>query len=220
MTRTSVNPGRVEWSGENPGIYLKTDTDGDYTTLALFFRVVLSRKGRGTAALILGAPDKNVGWPDAPNFLITDNQQMMRWIVDGWVTKMPTFKGRAGLSGMRWLGLDSCVRRPSDLTNHYSEVLRGSGVELEMNWRGLGEPIPVEVTAENSATGEHEMYSVFQEAQQADIIVNGTALSGDVSGREFFGRPMSTAFLAFSETWVTPATVKAVKVTPDNTGVL
>jgi len=203
MTRTSVNPGRVEWSGENPGIYLKTDANADYTTLALFFRVVLSRKGRGTAALILGAPDQNAGWPDAPNFLITDNQQMMRWIVDGWVTKMPTFRGRAGLSGMRWLGLDSCVRRPSDLTSHYSEVLSGSGVQLEMNWRDLGAPIP------------DEMYSVFQEAQQADIIVNGTALSGEVSGREFFGRPMSTAFLAFSETWVTPA-----NVTPDDAGVL
>lgn len=205
MSRTSVNPGKVEWSGENPGIYLKTDTTGDYTTLALFFRVVLSRKGRGTAALVLGAPDENLGWPHVPNFLMTDNQQMMRWIVDGWVKKMPTFRGRAGVEGMSWLGLDSCARRPTDLTSTYSEVLRGSGMVLEMNWRTLGEPIPVEVTKENSATGEHEMYSVFQEAQQADILVNGTALPGAVSGREFFGRPMSTAFLAFSETWVTPA---------------
>jgi len=174
--------------------------------------VVLSRKGRGTAALILGAPDEDAGWPDVPNFLLTDNQQMMRWIVDGWVKKMPTFRGRVGLSGMSWLGLDSCVRRPSDLTSHYSEVLRGSGVQVDMNWRDLGEPIPVEVSAENSATGEHEMYSVFQEAQQADIIVNGTALSGEVSGREFFGRPMSTAFLAFSETWVTPVNLASDKV--------
>jgi len=205
MTRTSVNPGRVEWSGENPGIYLKTDNDGDYTTLALFFRVVLSRQGRGTAALVLGAPDENKGWPDVPNFILTDNQQMMRWIVDGWVAKMPTFRGRAGLSGMSWLGLDSSVRQPSDLKEAYTEVLRGSGVQLEMHWRELGEPIPIEVTKENSATGEHEMYSVFQEAQRADIVVNGTALPGAVSGREFFGRPMSTAFLAFSETWVTPA---------------
>ena len=51
----------------------------------------------------------------------------------------------------------------------------------------------------------------FQEAQQADIIVNGTALPGEVSGREFFGRPMSTAFLAFSETWVTPANLAPKK---------
>ena len=145
-----------------------------------------------------------------PIFILTDNQQMMRWIVDGWVTKMPTFRGRAGLSGMSWLGLDSCARRPTDLKKEYSEVLSGSGLQLEMHWRELGEPIPVEVNRENSATGEHEMYSVFQEAQQADIVVNGTALPGTVSGREFFGRPMSTAFLAFSETWVTPAISEAL----------
>ena len=30
-------------------------------------------------------------------------------------------------------------------------------------------------------------------------------LEGAVVDRQFFGRTMSTAFLAFSETWVTPA---------------
>ena len=48
------------------------------------------------------------------------------------------------------------------------------------------------------------MYSVFLEAKQADVIVNGTRLNGAVQSRQFFGRTMSTAFLAFSETWVTP----------------
>ena len=100
MTRTSINPGRVDWSGENPGIYLNLDPAGDYTALALFFRVVLSPFGRGHAALVLGEPDQAKGWPDVPNFIMTDNQRMMRWIVDGWVTKMPTFVGRTGLPAM------------------------------------------------------------------------------------------------------------------------
>jgi hypothetical protein len=68
----------------------------------------------------------------------------------------------------------------------------------------MGTPIPVEVTVENSATKAHEMYSVFLEAKSADIKVNGTSLPGSVQSRQFFGRTMSTAFLAFSETWVTP----------------
>jgi hypothetical protein len=49
------------------------------------------------------------------------------------------------------------------------------------------------------------MYSVFLEAASAEICINGTALAGKVASRQFFGRTMSTAFLAFSETWVTPA---------------
>jgi len=74
-----------------------------------------------------------------------------------------------------------------------------------MRWSDMGDPLPVEVTAENSATKEHEMYSVFLEAKSAAITVNGSPLRGTVQSRQFFGRTMSTAFLAFSETWVTPA---------------
>ncbi len=205
MTRIPHNPGRVEWSGENPGIYLKRDPGQErYDTLALFFRVVVSPFGRGHAAIVLGAPDDALGWPRVPNLIMTDNQRMMRWIVDGWVTKMPTFVGKAGLSSMTWLDCDSVEKRPGDLKTRYSETLRGSGVTLEMIWRDMGPPLPVEVTKENSATKEHEMYSVFLEAGQAEIKINGTTLPGQVAERQFFGRRMSTAFLAFSETWVTP----------------
>ncbi len=204
MTRVSINPGRVDWSGENPGIYLKEHPAGEYSALALFFRVVLSPYGRGHAAIVLGAPDREVGWPEAPNFIMTDNQRLMRWIVKGWVRKMPTFVGKAGLGAITWLDCDSVAKSPGDITSRYSETLRGSGVTLEMVWRDMGPPIPVEVTAENSATREHEMYSVFLEARDAQIVINGTPLLGEVANRKFFGRTMSTAFLAFSETWVTP----------------
>ena len=204
MTRVSINPGRVDWSGENPGIYLKEEADGDYTALCLFFRVVLSPYGPGHAAIVLGAPDEPKGWPDVPNFIMTDNQRMMRWIVDGWVTKMPTFVGRKGLPAMCWLDLSSVERQPGDIKSRYREILAGSGVTLELTWADLGPPIPVEVTKENSATKAHEMYSVFLEANEASIVINKTPLKGKVRDRQFFGRTMSTAFLAFSETWVTP----------------
>ena len=205
MTRVSINPGRVDWSGENPGIYLKANaSDENYSVLSLFFRVVMSPYGRGNAAIVLAAPDAEKGWPDETNFILTDNQQMMRWIVDGWVTKMPTFIGKAGLQHMSWLHLDSVHKTSGDLKTEYRETLRGTGVTLDMIWQDMGPPIPVEVTVENSATKAHEMYSVFLEAKSAQVVVNGTPLPGSVQNRQFFGRTMSTAFLAFSETWVTP----------------
>ena len=205
MKRIAHNPGRVEWSGENPGIYLKANTtDADYCTLALFFRVTLFPYGRGHAAMVLGAPDTAHGWPQVPNFIMTDNQRMMRWIVEGWVAKMPTFVDKAALSAMSWLDCDSVQKRPGDLKSRYSETLRGSGITLELIWRDMGVPIPVEVTKENSATKEHEMYSVLLEANTAQIVLNGTPLAGQVSDRVFFDREMSSAFLAFSETWITP----------------
>ena len=62
------------------------------------------------------------GWPDETNFIITDNQRMMRWIVDGWVSKMPTFIGKAGLQHMSWLNLDSVHKTPGDLKTEYRET--------------------------------------------------------------------------------------------------
>lgn len=204
MSRVSMNPGRVDWAGENPGIWLKHGAgDETYCTLSLFFRVVLSPYGRGHAAIVLGAPAEAAGWPDAVNFIMTDNQRMMRWLVDTRVSRLPDFAGQAGLDAMTWLNLESVQKKPGDLKSNYSEVLRGSGVTLELNWFDLGTPLPVEVAAENSATGIHEMYSVFLEAENADIVVNGRSLPGTVQTRPFFGRTVSTAFLALSGTWVT-----------------
>tara|TARA_B100000700_G_scaffold213341_1_gene234645 strand:+ start:936 stop:1565 length:630 start_codon:yes stop_codon:yes gene_type:complete len=205
MKRISHNPGVVEWSGENPGIYLKEDIDSDfYSVLALFFRVVLSPYGRGNAAILLAEPEKALGWPEVPNLIMTDNQRLMKWILEGWVRNMPTFRNKSGLDGMSWLDCASVEKNAGDIKKKYSEKLRGSGVELEFIWRNMGPPTPIEVTKENSATKLHEMYSVFLEAKSAEIKLNGTNLKGEVSHRRFFGREMSTAFLAFSETWISP----------------
>lgn len=204
MTRVSINPGKVEWSGENPGIYLKESPSSDYTTLALFFRIVLSPFGRGHGALVLSAPQQASGWPESVNFLMTDNQTLMRWIIDNWVAKFPAFRDRPGLDTLTWLDIEAVSRRPSDLKSSYRETVRGSGVEVEFVWRDLGKPLPIEVTPENSPTGAHDMYAVFLEAASASVLVNGSPLPGHVATRQFFGRTMSTAFLALSETWVTP----------------
>ena len=51
MQRTPVNAGSVEWSGENPGIYLKENPDGDYSVVALFFRIVYHHTGGALAPL-------------------------------------------------------------------------------------------------------------------------------------------------------------------------
>jgi hypothetical protein len=56
--RVPINPG----TGPNGqaiirGIYLKLTGDGPFVALSLYFKVVLSPHGRGTAMLILGDPD-------------------------------------------------------------------------------------------------------------------------------------------------------------------
>jgi hypothetical protein len=46
------------------------------------------------------------------------------------------------------------------------------------------------------------MFSLFIEARRVTATVNGRRLRGQPVPRDFQGRRSSTAFLAFSETWV------------------
>ena len=200
MTRTSINPGKVEWCGENPCIFL--EQEGQESISALVFRVALSPHGRGCGCIVIGAPEDEVGWPQAPNLILADNQPLMRWIVDGWVGGMPQFRNRSGFRHMTWLQLDGSLRLPNADRSRHSETLRGSGVEVELNWSSLGVPTPVEADREHSPTGRHEMYSVFVEAEAASVSINGTQLPGSVADRQLFGKAMKSAFLALSQTWV------------------
>lgn len=201
--RIPVNPGRVEWSGENPGIYLKQDPAGDWSALGIFFRIVLSPFGRGHAMIVLEEPDADAGYPQANNLCITDNPEMTAYLIDGFVSRFPSFQGKAGLKAMTHLALDK-VFFGGDMKSTYRETVSSGDVEAVMEWRNLTDPFAVEVGPKDSATKAHDMYSVFLEAGDASISVNGNAFPGRVTDRQFFGKTMSTAFVALSEIWVKP----------------
>ena len=48
----NVRTGNVDWTGENPGMLLKTDPAGDWSVLMLFFRIVWSPVGPGNILLL------------------------------------------------------------------------------------------------------------------------------------------------------------------------
>ena len=197
------NPGKVEWSGDNPGIYLKVDPDGDWSSLGIFFRVSLSPHGAGCTMIVLEKPDNALGLPEANNICLTDNEALTQYLINDYMSKFPSFRGRKGLQSMTTLGIDS-AQSIGDLRESRTELVKSGDLEVAMTWSDLGEPFAAEVAVEASATGEHEMYSVFIEAKSASISVNGRAMPGNVTSRNFLGQEMSTAFLAISETWLTP----------------
>jgi hypothetical protein len=202
MTPVSpIDPGSVEWSGENPGIYLKEAPDGPWTALAVFFRVVLSPHGRGHAVVLLGEPGAAKGHPAASNLCIADNEALARYLVADFVSNFATFRGKAGLGAMTYLPLKA-ARTTGDPRSNYSEIVEAEGVRVEMAWRGLGRTFAASVPPAMSATGRHHMYSVFVEGREGSLIVNGRALPGRPIERDFLGSRLSSAFLAFSETWV------------------
>ena len=197
-----IDAGRVEWAGDNPGIYLKDSSDGDWSRLALYFRVVLSPTGPGKAMLVLNSPDRNDGVA-AGNVCITDNVPLVKYLTDGFIGRFPTFRNRQGLAAMTTLKLASSETIAGE--DSYVEIVRAEGLSLTMTWTGLGTPFAVAVDPRESATGSHRMYSTFRQASGARVCIDDRVLDGAVVSRPFFGIAMSSAFLAFSEIWISPA---------------
>ena len=204
MTRPSVNPGRVEWSGERSCIFLRKTGYFGFTMIVAFAQAVLSPHGRGSMAIMLGSPDEESGWPDALNLVLTDNQSLARWLLDGWIGSMPPFAARKGLAAAAWGDLHSVVRKPRDLGITFTTTLRGPGIEIELTWNRLGAPQAVFAGADHSETGGREMRTVAVEAEKASVTVNGTRLDGEAGTWTSFGKERSTAWLGLSETWTTP----------------
>ena len=191
-------PGTVEWSGENPGIYLKASPNGPFTTLASFFRVILSPHGRGHALVLIQPPNEFV----RTNALcLTDNEPLARWLVTDFVAKFGAFQGLPALGDLVYRKLDS-VESSGDPSNIYAETVKAGDLTVTLTWSGLGVPFCFVNTPEASATGKHHMPSLFVGCLDASIMVNGKRLPGSPVPREVAGRKITTAMLAFAETWI------------------
>jgi hypothetical protein len=191
-------PGTVEWSGENPGIFLKLNPAGPFTTLASFFRVVLSPHGRGHALVLIQPPND---FMRTPAVVLTDNEPLARWLVSDFVAKFGAFQGIAGMRSLLYRKLDS-VESSGDPGHIYSEMVKAGDLTITLTWSGLGVPFCFVNPPELSATGIHHMPSVFVGCLDASILVNGKRLPGAPIPREVAGRKITTAMLAFSETWI------------------
>jgi len=201
MADPIVFAGNVEWSGENPGISLKEAPDGPFVALASFFRVVLSPHGRGHALVLLQSPQDGAPPPDRANICLHDNEKLARYLVEGFVANFGAWKGAAGLKNLAYRRLDS-VEASGDPATSYNETVRSGDLTVRMSWSGLGKPFCFALPPDKSATGKHHMPSLFVGCKEAAISVNGRTLPGKPVPREMAGHTLTTAMLAFSETWI------------------
>jgi hypothetical protein len=199
MARIPIHPGTVDWSGENPGISLKETADGPFACLVSFFRVIYSPHGRGHAAFVLLEPDRRAG-PDR-NFCLTDNPDLAAYLKDGFVANFGAYRDNPNLADLA-IRPATDFRCEGDLREGWTERCAGDGLEVALRWGRLSTPFWVELSADRSATGKHEMLSLFFDADEAEVSVNGQRAPGKPVPRDFQGRPSSTAFIAVSETWV------------------
>ena len=137
MAISPIHPGRVAWTGENPGIYLKEQQDGPWTGLATFFRITWSPFGRGKGVLVLDRPNVEKGPPEAWNFCISDNEELANYLVVEFFSKFASFRVSPGINAISYLPLTE-ARREGDCLRSYAEIVKSKDFEVVMTWKSLG----------------------------------------------------------------------------------
>ncbi|MFG1285523.1 hypothetical protein [Xanthobacter versatilis] len=201
MTKHPIHPGAVDWSGENPGIYLKEQPEGPWTGLMCFFRIVYSPFGLGSGIVVLDEPGTAKGLPEVANFCISDNEDLARYLVAEFFGKFAAFRVSPGISAISYLSATE-IRREGDTRGTYREIVSAADMEVVATWNQLGAPYAVDMPPEKGPTKKHEMYSVFLDAPDASVTINGRPLKGKVATRNCADTVKSSAFLAFSESWM------------------
>ena len=202
MARANTARAQVDWSGENPGMYLKAGKSDPYVSLISFFRVVTSPHGRGHAAFLVLDPHGDGRDPDRPNVCLTDNEPLAGYLAAGFVSSFGAFRDVRGLRALRFQpGWDFVAG--GDGRTHHVEWFRSAIGQVQLQWNELSEPFLVDLKPEEAATGKHRMVSLFFDSHAVSARINGKPVAGQPVPREFAGkRDSSTAFLAFSETWI------------------
>jgi hypothetical protein len=199
-----VCPGRVDWTGDNPFIYLKREGEDTWSSLSLFFRVSACRLGTGHVMLVIEDPAAGREAQGPVRLCLTDNPQLTRYLMGQFVRMFGLFRPLAFLSEIP-------VHAGAQFTTaggsrSWTEIARlpGQNLEVSLTWAELEEPFAAIVPAVESATRRHEMMSVFCPAPRATVTVNGRTLPGAPVVREFLRRHCWSAALALSETWLRP----------------
>ena len=192
MDESVIRPGEVAWTGDNSGIYLKHEPGGAYVTRASYFRVTWSPHGIGNVLVLLSGP---------ANLCLHDNEALARWLVSDFARHFPQFQGSPEMNRLDYARLDAHDSK-GDAASGIRERFRAPGHEVELRWAPAGAAFFIDLPPERSATGVHEMYSLFFDVWEASVHLDGRRLPGAVTERVLHGRRAPTSFLALSETWV------------------
>ena len=196
MDEKVIRPGDVAWSGDNSGIYLKHEPDGNYVTRASYFRITYSPHGIGSVLVLLSGPT---------GLCLHDNEALARWLVADFARHFPQFEPSPEMDRLDYVKLDAHLS-DGDARNGIRERFRAPRVEVDLRWAPAGEAFFITLPPARSATGRHEMYSLFFDVWEASAFLDGRRLPGVVTERKLHGRSAPTSFLALSETWVAEST--------------
>lgn len=187
----SADPNRVLCCGENPFIRISESDGAPESTVASYWRNVLSPAGPGHV-LYLKSELTEGQWR-----IWSDNIAMARWL-------QQTIQGmlNAELADLSIPVEEAAFDKDGDPHRFYSEYVSAPELDLSLTWFDLGDPLMLH-TQPGSGPGErpYGVNTVLIPAAGTRLVMNGRQAKGQAWPRERDGRPFSTSALAFCESW-------------------
>ena len=195
---SGVKYGRVYVSGENPVIRLLMKEGGTPTTEASFWRVVYSPAGMGHVLFLRSgiAADNTTPPAGAIRIAFTDNEKLAEYLAKDIMSAFnkvyvadpfPVRKATFTTSG--------------NTSSEWRETVKSDTYTIELVWSDFAEPFQLD-TPSGGRTNPYGIASMFIPARAAEVIINGKKAAGRPFPTKRGSMENSTAFLAFSETWV------------------
>jgi len=191
--------GKVIFSGENPGLTLYRAGSDEIVASASYWRCVYSEHGEGNA-LIIWADGAGSGLGDAaPKAIYTDNPAVARLVTYRFTQHFAAYQNR-GFDAIE--PTHARFFQESDSRWYHRVTCNTGSAVIELTWwtvldyqMRLRSDYQLGPTAWDLAT-------VICPCRNAAISVNNHGVTGEARVTEGGPQVGSSAFLAFSETWV------------------
>ena len=187
----TADTNRVLCCGENPFIRLSESNGGPETTVASFWRNVMSPAGPGHV-LYLKSELTGDNWR-----IWSDNIAMTRWL-------QQTIQGVLipELADLNIPVEEAEFEKDGDPHRFYTEYVTSEDTSLSLTWHDLGDPLMIH-TQPGTGAGErpYGVNTVLIPASGTRLVLDGEQAAGRSWARDRDGRPFSTSALAFCESW-------------------
>jgi hypothetical protein len=191
----------VLFCGENPGITLYAPATDRVVAVVSYWHCTYSPLGSGHAlALWQHQPlEQQAGMPSSAVF--TDNAPLARMLVDTLTQYFPEFHD-VPVASLPHLPAQ-CQHR-SDGLERYTVICNTSYGDVQVEWADLLDHKHLSWPQFPAGSHTYDLTTVICPCRHATIAIDGQRVPGEVRTDEVEGRPTSSAFLAFAETWIGP----------------
>ena len=191
--QNGVKIGKVFVSGENPVIRLLDKPDGTPLAVASFWRIIWSPVGAGHVCYVTTGDGKS---PGDLRVALVDNQKLFDYLTNDILgTYDKSYLERP------FKTIQATFSKSGDALTDWKEVCRSEQYTVELVWRDFYPAFQLDTPA-GGPRNPFGLTSLFIPAKSADLSVNGKKISGNVYPQMLGPAQSSSAFLAFSETWI------------------